>query len=140
MIETKDGQEMPEDLKNFIKNSEWIFAKTYAHFAPHNYIVKNYKNKEMFERLVIYIREHGVVRKWGSRIGLYLDYNGHSYWTMGNPIPETTIINRKDMVEEDKLNELPRSILDESKLPYVEERKIPQKKLFDFESNPFKRE
>ena len=34
-------------LKNFIKNSEWIFAKTYAKTWPHEYIVQeNVDNKD----------------------------------------------------------------------------------------------
>ncbi|MFA6023545.1 MAG: hypothetical protein WC781_05645 [Candidatus Pacearchaeota archaeon] len=100
--------ELPPELKEFIKNSNWIFAKTYADFAPHEYVVRNNFNFNIFQKLVIFIRERGVCRKWGNRIGMYLDYNGHSYWTMGNPINQTTIINRKISIPEDREMELPK--------------------------------
>jgi len=31
---------IPENLKAFIEESEWIFAKTYAKTWPHEYIVQ----------------------------------------------------------------------------------------------------
>ena len=113
------SNEIPDELKDFINSSKWTFASTMADI-PHWYIVKKFYNKIMFEKLVVFIRNHGVVRRWFNRVGMYLDYDGHSYWTMGNPISETTIINRKVIVPEDKKNELPRDTLDESKLPDVE--------------------
>ena len=128
-LEEKSEKEMPEELKDFIKNSHWIFAKTYAAFAPHYYTIKEWKTKELFEKLVIFMRKNGVVRKWHQRIGIYLDYDGYSYWTMGNSLENTTGINRKIIDYNDKNSELPRNVLVESKLPYIEEVKTPQQKL-----------
>ena len=66
--------EMPQDLKEFIDSSQWVWAKTYEKFAPHWYVVRNPKNNEMFLKFVVFLRENGVVRRWYKRIGLYLDY------------------------------------------------------------------
>jgi hypothetical protein len=131
----EEQTELPQELKDFIKNSNWTFAKTYANFAPHSYIVRKNTDYVLFSRLVIFIREHGVCRKWYDRIGMYLDYDGNSYWTMGNPVKQTTIINRKVSVPEDKLMELPKGTLCHSDLnpPPQKEKEIkksPQKKLF----------
>ena len=129
---------IPVDLKYFVNNTKWTWATTYAAFAPHWWVVKNSGNWNVFTKFVIYIREHGVVRRWGNRIGMYLDYDGHSYWTIGSPVPETTIINRKIINPEDK--DLPKGLLNLEKLPYEEEVvnkpynqnqvKDPQRKLF----------
>jgi len=33
-----------ERAEKFVGSLDWIFAKTYAKFAPHEYIVKKYQN------------------------------------------------------------------------------------------------
>lgn len=38
-------------LKNLINSFEWIFAKNYANFAPHEYIVLDKENKKLFIEL-----------------------------------------------------------------------------------------
>jgi hypothetical protein len=128
--------EMPQDLKDFIKNSNWVWAKTYEKFAPHWWCVRNNGNYETFNKLIIFIREKGVCRKWHTKIGMYLDYDGHSYWTMGGDLKHTTIINRKIINPNDKNDELPKEeYLNMDKFPEVEEKiledvKNPQRKLF----------
>lgn len=130
------NMEMPQDLKDFIKNSQWTFASTMADI-PHWYIVRKTNNYELFVKLVKYIRLNGVCRRWFNRVGMYLDYEGHSYWTMGNPIAETTIINRKVINSADKNSELPLEYCQrerddlpkEEDVQKLKEQKV-QKKLF----------
>ena len=51
-------------------------------------------NAELFERRVAHIRAHGSESAFYQRVLIYLEDAGLLYWTMGAPIPETTIINR----------------------------------------------
>lgn len=83
-----------EKLKDFIAKSRWVFAKTYAKTAPHEYIVRSPHNTKEFGDAVIYIREHGYKKKFWRKEYTYLDIDGYTYWTMGNPVDQTTILNR----------------------------------------------
>jgi SAM-dependent methyltransferase len=62
---------------------------------PHHYALRSawVGDPGTFEGLVLYIREHGRERAWGSRTYSYLDLNGRSYWTMGSPLAATILIN-----------------------------------------------
>jgi hypothetical protein len=46
-------------LKDFIKNSKWIFAKTYAETWPHHYIVRDMVDEALFIKMVKHIRQFG---------------------------------------------------------------------------------
>ena len=39
---------LPDNLEQFIKKSAWIFAKTYADNWPHEYIVKERVDEQLF--------------------------------------------------------------------------------------------
>jgi len=53
------NEEMDIDrLRAFIKANTWIFAKTYAKTAPHEYTVKNPKDTKEFNFFVKKIREY----------------------------------------------------------------------------------
>ena len=45
--------ELPENLKTFIANQTWIFAKTYAATWPHEYIVQERVDNDLFLNLQI---------------------------------------------------------------------------------------
>ena len=84
------------NIKEFFDRQKWIFAKTYADKAPHEYILRHKMNgnDEEFEQAVVYIREHGFKAKfWGNEY-TYLNLDGHLYWTMGDPVNETIVLNR----------------------------------------------
>lgn len=51
-----------EKLRGFIGNEFWIFAKTYAHKAPHEYIVRSRikGSDEDFMAMVDYIQNNGI--------------------------------------------------------------------------------
>jgi hypothetical protein len=86
-------------LREFISNNDWRFAKTMPE-SPHWYVVRNECLDLEFTEFAMHIRLHGIERLWGNRSYIYLDIDGYSYWTMGNPIEETTIINRAECATE----------------------------------------
>ena len=84
---------------SFVNQNKWIFAKTYAERAPHEYIVKDYldaNEKTTFKDAVIFVRENGFPAFFGGYEHIYLYYDNHYYWTMGDPVDETIILNRCD--------------------------------------------
>lgn len=90
------------EMKQFVERYPWTFAKTYADRAPHEYYVKSEldpKGQEDFERFVIFIRENGFKAGFWGKIHIYYKLDGRYYWTMGDPIEETYILNRCDATE-----------------------------------------
>ena len=61
---------------------------------PHEYLVRDRVDAQLFESLVRHIREHGTEGRFYRRVLTYFAEDGLLYWTMGEPIEETTIINR----------------------------------------------
>ena len=84
---------LPKELRNFIDTAEWTFAKTMPEW-PHEYIVRERVDKNLFEALVRHIRQHGFEGRFYQRVLTYFAEDSLLYWTMGAPIDETTIINR----------------------------------------------
>ena len=83
-------------IEKFIDSADWVFAKTYAKTAPHEYAVRE-KNKHLedeFVYFVKYIREHGYQEMFWGKPYTCFNVGEHKYWTMGDLIEETTIINR----------------------------------------------
>ena len=89
-----DSAVLPENLREFVASSNWIFAKTYAPTWPHEYIVREKVDRVLFESLARNIRQHGFEGRFYQRVLTYFAEDGLLYWTMGEPIEETTIINR----------------------------------------------
>ena len=75
---------LPDNLKTFIENSIWIFAKTW----PHEYIVQEKVDNALFLELAHHIDTFGHEKYFYTKKMTYFDYNGHVYWHMEN------IINR----------------------------------------------
>ena len=83
-----------DEIREFIAGHEWTFAKTMPHI-PHWYTLKRKAaSGEVFAQFVQEIRLRGVVRAFGRRSFTYLDFEGWTYWTMGEPVEDTTLINR----------------------------------------------
>lgn len=86
-----------DKFRDFLNRQKWIFAKTYAKKAPHHYIVKtklSEEDQEIFTEFAIYIRKHGVKRPFWDMVFTYFNLDGYDYWTYGDPIPLTIILNR----------------------------------------------
>lgn len=86
------------DIKEFFEKQNWIFAKTYAKKAPHEYIVRNNINgtDSEFMEAVDYIHNYGFTMYWkGFYANKYIYIDGYNYWVMmdGEDDP-TCIINR----------------------------------------------
>ena len=84
-------------IRDFIGRYPWTFAKTYADFAPHEYHVKDKldeEGKDEFVWFVEFIRDYGFKCKFAGKEHTYYELDGYYYWTMGDPIEETIILNR----------------------------------------------
>ena len=77
-----------DDIKSFITNSTWIFAKTYAETWPHEYIVQEKVDNDLFIELAKHIDTFGHEEYFYKKKMTYFDYDGDVYWHMEN------IINR----------------------------------------------
>lgn len=82
-----------DEIKAFIKSSKWTYAKTMPEW-PHNYIVRSPDNEAMFVKTVEHIRSNGYEGAFYARKITYFEEDEYTYWTMGEPIEETKIINR----------------------------------------------
>ena len=80
--------ELSEKLKNFIKEQDWFFAKTYAETWPHEYIVQKRVDNDLFLELANHIDQFGYEDHFYKMKQIYFDYDGFTYWHMEN------IINR----------------------------------------------
>lgn len=72
---------------------------------PHEYIVRGRVDENLFIQLVEHIRTFGYEGQFYRETLTYFDEDGMVYWTMGDPIGETTIVNRcrKDQTYEYRL-------------------------------------
>ncbi len=81
-------KQLPIELKQFIETTKWTFAVTYAKTWPHEYIVQEKVDNNLFLALATHIDTHGYEASFYTTKNIYLDYNGDTYWHMEN------IINR----------------------------------------------
>lgn len=87
--------DIPKDYLKMIYYNKRTFAKTYADFAPHEYLVYGkVKGNDLFRPFVGWIREHWYMKRYGKKSFTYLNIGKRCYWSMGAPVEETTIINR----------------------------------------------
>lgn len=84
---------LSKELRNFVDTSKWTFAKTMPEW-PHEYIVRKRVDEVLFDAFVRHIRQYGIKGRFYQRTLTYFAEDGLLYWTMGDPIEETTIINR----------------------------------------------
>lgn len=89
-------------IKDFIDKQNWIFAKTYAQKAPHEYVVRNniIGTDEEFMEVVNYILDNGITMYFWNHPNKYIFVDGRQYWVMrdGEDDP-TTILNRCNLDE-----------------------------------------
>jgi len=89
--------ELPEKYVKFIERNQWIFAKTYATTAPHEYLVKDKLSRpdqKLFEEITQFIRDYGYEQRFYKKVFVYFEFEGKKYWTYGDPVEETIILNR----------------------------------------------
>lgn len=86
-----------QDLSRRLQNQEWIFAKTMPQNPHHYTLKKNWQSPESFEECVILIRKYGRKEKYKGWSYICFNFDGYKYWTMGSPVEETILINRKKL-------------------------------------------
>ncbi len=91
--------ELPEErarIEQLLLSHSWKAAtsKVYEKL-PHEYSLQRlWLNDEDFAWCVEYIRRVGYETRFIGRVWTYYDVGEYQYWTMGSPVPETTLINR----------------------------------------------
>lgn len=83
-----------EEFQEFCDSVEWHWSKTYERTFPHWYCVREEVGDAKFEEAVKFIREHHIKRFFFKKVFGYYDCGEYTFWTMGNPIERTRIINR----------------------------------------------
>ncbi len=89
-----DSTPLPANLRQFVTSCQWTFATTYAPTWPHEYIVRDRVDEDLFVQLVQRIRSHGYEGTFYEKRITYFDQDSLVYWTMGSPLEKTTIVNR----------------------------------------------
>lgn len=87
--------------RDYIAKVRWQFARTMPQW-PHEYTVREWASElePDFFAFTALIRSIGVVKPWPPdgreprHRHTYLELDEWEYWTMGSPLPETTVINR----------------------------------------------
>ena len=90
------------EVREFIEKQSWIFAKTYANKAPHEYVVRGRINGTdgEFMRVVNYIQENGIIMHYWNHPNRYIFVDRYQYWVMRNDEEDpTTILNRCNVDE-----------------------------------------
>ena len=83
-----------QEVREFIDSHKWTYAKTMPKH-PHFYVVRNKcRGDDEFVGFVEHIRLYGYDKFFFKTLLRYLDFDGHTYWTMGYVVGATSIINR----------------------------------------------
>jgi hypothetical protein len=90
-----------DQARRYVAGARWQFAKTMPQW-PHEYTVRHWQPEleADFFAFAVLIRSNGIVKPWPPAPmtpryrHTYLELNEWEYWTMGEPIPDTTVINR----------------------------------------------
>ena len=70
-------------IKEYFDSQRWTFAKTYAAFAPHEYILrKRVADKKAFDKAVHYIQQYGMRMFYYKSERRYLLVDGWFYWAL----------------------------------------------------------
>ena len=109
---SKPSEEDMDAFRAYISKFNWTHAKTFEDFAPHQYIL-NFPcwklkedgkcnsdcmpckhNREEFERWALFIRKYGERCKMLKTTYTVLCVDDKQYWTMGDPMNTTWVLNR----------------------------------------------
>ena len=82
-------------VNSLIQRSRWIFAKTMPE-NPHYYMLRKECDDGEFVRFAELIRQYGYRDQYEGYWYTVLNVYDWYYWTMGAPIEETILINRKE--------------------------------------------
>ena len=83
-----------QKVADLFEVKKWHFAKTMP-TIPHFYVRrKEWGDDKEFNEVVLFLRQNSVAEKWYRRTFHYYYHGGWKYWTMGEPVNETQVINR----------------------------------------------
>ena len=87
------SSEFADWMRSYRDSCRWQAAKS---GPPHEYTIRDRRPEadEDFERAAAGIREFGYSRAFYRNLYTYFDLDGLKYWTMGDPLAETTVLNR----------------------------------------------
>jgi hypothetical protein len=80
-------------FSDFVGAHRWTFAKTMPQ-NPHEWLARKAVPDADFVAAVLFIRANGYTKMFGRKGYVCFNLGPHRYWTMGNPMSDTTIINR----------------------------------------------
>jgi hypothetical protein len=86
------------DFANFVTCHNWQFARTMP-ANPHEYTLRRSDPNAAFDDAVRYIREHGSIEEYAGKPYKSLCFGDYKYWTMGESLQQTSLINRKRRFE-----------------------------------------
>lgn len=95
-----------DECKEFINKQTWIFAKTYADRAPHEYVVRGKQEgtDEEFMAVVYYIQENGITMYFWNYPNKYIFVDGRQYWIMKDSDDDPTAVLNRCNLDEYKLS------------------------------------
>ena len=120
-------EEELNSFRNYVSSFKWTTAKTYENFSPHEYILsfpcqklKEDKKcngeseacseckakREEFVKQVLFIRKHGERCKMLNKEYTVFCLDDRQYWTMGEPIYYTWVLNRALIEEPRRIQKL----------------------------------
>lgn len=81
-------------FKRLVAAHNWKFAKT-MQWCPHFYTLRiDFKDDADFAFMYAFIQKYGKHEHWFNHPRVYLYVDEWKYWTMGNPLDITKLINR----------------------------------------------
>lgn len=82
-------------MRAYIDTVPWKFAKTMS-ATPHAYTIRDWRPayQNEFVRFVELIRKHGHPENFYRAVYVYFYIDGLKYWTMGDTLDGTVVINR----------------------------------------------
>ena len=85
-----------EEIEKYIGSVKWKDSKTYKAFAPHEYTIKHWDSslENDFIKFVEFIRIEGKEEKYFTKSHIYYYLGEYKYWTMGDAIEDTYVLNR----------------------------------------------
>ena len=86
-----------QKINEYIQKVKWVEAKTYAKTHPHEYTIRYWRKDldEEFVEFALFIREHGNEEAfYKAKFIYYYHEDGYKYWTMGDPMETTWVLNR----------------------------------------------
>lgn len=102
--------ESPDDLvrqaREFVATASWVWAKTYARFAPHHYTLRRQaRSRAGYDALRRLIYDYNYPRAWRTRTFRSITLAGLTLWvvddTPGKQDAGTVLINAKPAAPSD---------------------------------------